>query len=47
MKAYGRIGNKVYISKAGHMTKMAAMLVYGKKLKNRLVLDRLTDELET
>ena len=47
MKAYGRIGKKVYINEAGHMTKMAAMPVYDKKFKNRLVLDRLTDELET
>ena len=31
MKAYGRMGMKIYINEMGHMTKMAAMPIYGKK----------------
>ena len=33
MKAYGRMGIKIYINEFGHMTKMAAMPIYGKKTK--------------
>ena len=32
MKAYGKIGMKIYINEFSHMIKMAAMLIYGKKL---------------
>ena len=32
MKAYGRMGMKIYINEFGHMIKMAAMFIYGKKL---------------
>ena len=32
MKAYGRTGMKICINELGHMTKMAAMPIYGKKL---------------
>ena len=31
MKAYGRMGIKICINELGHMIKMAAMLIYGKK----------------
>ena len=31
MKAYRRMGMKIYLNKMGHMTKMAAMPIYGKK----------------
>ena len=34
MKAYGRMGMKICINEMGHMTKMAAMPIYGKTLKN-------------
>ena len=34
MKAYGRMGMKIYINELGLMTKMAAMPIYGKKFKN-------------
>ena len=30
MKAGGRIGMKIYTNELGHMTKMAAMPIYGK-----------------
>ena len=33
MKAGGRIGMKIYTNEVGHMTKMAAMPIYGKNLK--------------
>ena len=33
MKAWGRIGMKIYINELGHMTNMAAMPIYGKNLK--------------
>ena len=33
MKAYGRMGMKICINELGHMIKMAAMLIYGKKFK--------------
>ena len=31
MKAYGRMGMKIYINELGHMTKIAAMPIYEKK----------------
>ena len=31
MKAYGRMGMKIYINELGHMTKTAAMPIYVKK----------------
>ena len=33
MKAWGRIGLKIYTNELGHMTNMAAMPIYGKNLK--------------
>ena len=33
MKAYGRMGMKIYINEMGHKTKLAAMPIYGKKIK--------------
>ena len=33
MKAWGRIGIKIYTFELGHMTNMAAMPIYGKNLK--------------
>ena len=32
MKAYGRMGMKIYTNEVGHMTNMAAMPIYGKNL---------------
>ena len=33
MKAWGRIGMKIYTNELGHMTNMATMSIYGKNLK--------------
>ena len=33
MKAWGRIGMKIYTNELGHMTNMATMPIYGKNLK--------------
>ena len=33
MKAEGRMGIKIYANELGHMTKMAAMPIYGKNVK--------------
>ena len=33
IKALGRLGMKIYTNDLGHMTDMAAMLIYGKNLK--------------
>ena len=33
MKDNGRMGMKIYINELGHMIKMAAMPIYGKKIK--------------
>ena len=33
MKAWGRIGMKIYTNELGHMTNMVAMPIYGKNLK--------------
>ena len=40
-------GTKVYINSPGHMTKMAAMPIYGKNLKNLLLQNRRADFHET
>ena len=40
-------GTKVYINGQGHMTKMAAMHIYGKNLKNLLLQNRKSYDLET
>ena len=39
-------GTKVYSNGPGHMTKMAAMPIYGKNLKNLLLLNQKADDLE-
>ena len=36
LKAYGRMGMKIYINEFGHMTKVAAMPIYGKTFINPL-----------
>ena len=33
VKAYGRMGMKIYTNDLGHMTNMTAMPIYGKNLK--------------
>ena len=38
---------KIYTNELGHMTNMAAMPIYGKNLKNFLLQNQLTDDLET
>ena len=40
-------GTKVCSNDPGHMTKMAAMPIYGKNLKKILLLNQMTDDLET
>ena len=40
-------GTKVCINGPGHMTKMAAMPIYGKNLKNLLLQNRKSYDLET
>ena len=40
-------GTKVYINGPGHMTKMAAMPIYGKTLKNLLLQNQKSYDLET
>ena len=40
-------GTKVYINHPGHMTKMAARPIYGKNLKNRLLQNQKSYDLET
>ena len=40
-------GTKVCINGQGHMTKIAAMSIYGKTLQNLLLQNRLADFLET
>ena len=39
MKAKRGIGMKIYINELGHMTNMAAMPIYGKKLKKSSSLE--------
>ena len=38
---------KINTNELGHMTKMAAMAIYGKNLKNLLLQNQLTNDLET
>ena len=40
-------GTKVYINGPGHMTKMAAMPIYGKNLKKLLLQIQMSYDLET
>ena len=40
-------GTKIYINGPGHMTKMAAMPIYGKNLKNLLLQNQRADFHET
>ena len=40
-------GTKVCSNDPGHITKMAAMLIYGKNLKNIFLRNQKTDDLET
>ena len=37
VESFWEAGKKVYINGTGHMTRMAAMLIYGKNLKNLLL----------
>ena len=37
---------KIYTNELGHMTNMAAMPIYGKNLKNLLLQNQLTHDLE-
>ena len=39
MNFYGRMGMKIYINELGHITKMAAMPIYGKKIKKSSSLE--------
>ena len=43
----GRGKERLYIYGLGHMTKMAAMLMYGKNLKNLLLQNQKSYDLET
>ena len=38
---------KIYTNELGHMTNMATMPIYGKNLKNFLLQNQKTDDLET
>ena len=38
---------KINANEVGHMTNMAALPIYGKNLKNPLLQNELTDDLET
>ena len=40
-------GTKIYILGPGHMKKMAAMPIYGKIIKNLLLQNHKSDDLET
>ena len=40
-------GTKIYSNGPGHMTKMAAMFIYGKTLKNLLLWNQKADDLES
>ena len=40
-------GTKIYINGQGHMTKMAAMPIYDKNLKNLLFQNQMSYDLET
>ena len=47
MKAYVRMGMKIYTNELGHMTSMATMPIYGKNLKNLFLRNQQTDDFET
>ena len=40
-------GTKIYSNRAGHMTKMAAMPIYGKNIKYLLLRKQMAVDLET
>ena len=40
-------GTNIYLNDPGNMTKMAAMPIYGKNLKNLLLRNQKADDLET
>ena len=40
-------GTRIYSNGPGHMTKMAAMSIYGNTLKNLLLQNQMADDLET
>ena len=42
-----RFGEKVCSNGLGHMTNMVALHIYGKKLKNHLLLNQKADDLES
>ena len=46
IKAYGCMEMKIYTNEKGHMTKVAAMPIYGKNLKNLLLHNQATEDLE-
>ena len=46
MKTYERMGRKFYTNELGHMTKMATTPVHDKNLKNLLLQNQLTNDLE-
>ena len=47
MKAYVRMAMKIDTNELVHMTKMAAMPILGKNLRNLLPQNQFTDDLET
>ena len=47
MRAQGRMGMKIHTNELGHLINMAAMPMYGKNLKNLLLQNQQTDDLET
>ena len=47
LTAKGRMGIKSFTSEFGHMTKLAAMHIYGKNFENLILQGQLTDDLET
>ena len=47
MKTWGRMEMKIYTNEFGHMTNMAVIPIYGKNLKNLLLQNQKTNDLET
>ena len=47
MNPPGEVGKKINVNGIGHMTKMAAMPIYGKILKNLLLQNQKSFDLET
>ena len=41
------VGTKIFANGPGHMTKMAAMPIYGKSIKNLLLWNQTADDLES